>query len=334
MKSTYEIRHFKNSGDPELIKALALYSQNIEPALRTDSREIMYWIDKYNKSFEDSFFILGFYLNGVLIGFSEIAYFIKERIIIADYLVIEKQFRKNNTFYEFVQKIEEFLLSKNLSVDYVVVEIGYYNEELEPPEKSKHMIRLLKMAGFSVVKCNYYTPSLGINNYESQMKSVLMLYSLDGTKKIRKDTFLQIVHAIYFKYNQRWYNAFLDEDQKIEYQKGLNRLLSKIEKDISKKEFIEINGYGGLFSQLPPDSGIFERHKLLKIITGILLFIVCFVLVTAIYLFLKLRFGIDEAALGPIFYTTLFLMIFLFAIIFEKKSNVFSKIIEKIFDIW
>jgi hypothetical protein len=158
MKSTYEIKIFKSSNEQDLIKALNLYSQNIEPALRTDSREIMYWVDRYNKKFEDSFYILGFYLNDVLIGFSELAYFIKEKTLIVDYLVIDKKFRKNNTFYEFIQKIEEFLNSKNFIIDYIVAEVGFYNEKLEPPEKSKHMIRLLKMAGFSVAKCSYYTP--------------------------------------------------------------------------------------------------------------------------------------------------------------------------------
>jgi hypothetical protein len=283
MARTYNLKYFKNSNDPEFIKALALYSQNIEPSLRTDSREIMYWTDRYNKKFEDSFYILGFYLNGILIGFSELAYFSKEKILIVDYLVIDKPFRKNNTFYEFAHEIEEFLINKNIIIDFVVAEVGYFNEKLEPPEKSKYMIRLLKMAGFSVAKCDYYTPRLGIENFESEMKSVLMINSLNGTKKIKKETFLKIINAIYFKYNQRWYEAFLSEDQKIEYQRGLTKLLNKIEKAIVNKDFIELNGYGNLFSQPPKDKNIFERNKFLKIITGLFLFILCFILITSIY---------------------------------------------------
>lgn len=334
MKSTYELKYYKNSNDPELKKALSLYSQNIEPALRTDSREILYWVDRYNKKFDDSFYILGLYLNEVLIGFSELAYFIKEKVVIVDYIVIEKQFRRNNTFYEFSQKIEEFLNDKDTVVDYVVVEVGYYNEKLEPPEKSKVMIRLLKLAGFSVAKCEYYTAKLGLDNHESEMKSILMVRSLDGTKKIKTETFLQIVNAIYFKYNQRWYDAFLNDDQKIAYQKGVNRLMAKVEKGVANKEFIELNGYGGLFEHHQIQGDIFERNKLLKFLTGIFLLILCFAIIISIYLFSKFRLGIEPSALSSILYSTLFLLIFFSALIFEKKSNIFSKIIEKLFDVW
>ena len=331
MKSSYEIRHLRNTNNTDLVKALELYSHNIEPALRTATKEIMYWVDRYNKRFEDSFFLLGLYLNDVLIGFSELAYFLQEKTVIVDYVIIDKPFRKLGAFYQFVHEIEEFLQESGIIFDYVVAEIGYYNEKLEPPAKSKNMIRLLKMAGFCVAKCTYYTPRLGIYNHESEMKSVLMIYTLDETKKIKKETFLQIVNAIYFKYNQRWYDAFLNEEQKIEYQKGLNKLLSKIENGIAKKEFIEMNGYGHLFhAESKNRKTILGYNKLLKIITGIFTFVLCFILVTGIYLFLKLKYGIDSSALSTIFYTSLFLVAFLFAVLFEKKSNTFLKIIEKI----
>ena len=334
MKSVYELKYFKNSTEPELIKALSLYSQNIEPALRTDSKEIMFWIDRYNKKFEDSFFILGLYLNSVLIGFAELAYFIKEKIIIIDYLVIDKQFRKNNTFYEFAQKIEDFINDRDIVFNYAVVEVGFYNEKLEPPEKSKHMIRLLKMSGFSVAKCEYYTPKLGLYNYESEMKSILMVYSRDGTKKIKVETFMQIVYAIYFKYNQRWYDAFLNDDEKFEYQKGLNKLITKVEKGITNKEFIELNGYGNILTPHGEKKDVFERHKFLKFLTGIFLIVLSFVIVISIYLFLKNKLGIEASALSSLLYATLLVLIFLSAILFERKSNLFSKIIEKIFDLW
>ncbi len=104
------------------MKALKLYSENIDPALRTDTKEIMHWLDKYNRKFEDSFYIVGLYLNDLLIGFSEIAYFLKEKLVIVDYLVIDKAFRKNNTFYQFIIEIEDFIRDENLEFNYIVAE--------------------------------------------------------------------------------------------------------------------------------------------------------------------------------------------------------------------
>ena len=99
MSATYELRRIKNSKDSVLTKALGIYSQNIDPLLRTDTREIIYWLDNYNNSYRDKFFLLGLHLNGQLIGYAQIAYFTEEKIVFIDYIVIEQGRRGNNTFW-------------------------------------------------------------------------------------------------------------------------------------------------------------------------------------------------------------------------------------------
>ncbi|HET7003415.1 MAG TPA: hypothetical protein VFI33_18960, partial [Puia sp.] len=269
MQSVYELKKYKNSRDPELVKALKLYSQNIEPALRTDTKEIMHWLDKYNKTFEDSFYILGFYLNEMLIGFSEVAHFVEEKVIIVDYLVIDKLYRGNNTFHEFMEQIRGLLAEENLEYNYVVAEVGCFYEKTEPPENARHLIRLLKMSHFGVVKCNYYAPRLGINNHESEMRAIMMIYSANETKQIKKETFFQIVNAIYYKYYQRWYNEFLGEQDKIKYSRSLHELVSRMEKELMSKKFIEINGMSNLFP-LQSESGNKNKvSKVVKVVTAV-----------------------------------------------------------------
>src|ERR1035437_5858568 len=232
MKAIYDLINFRSSKDPEFLKALKLYSENIEPSYRTDTKEIMYWIEKYGKKFEDSFYALGFYYNNVLIGFSELAYFVNEKFVIVDYIVIDKNYRRNNTFFEFIHQIEEFLSKENLIYNYIVCEVGCYFENAEPPEASKLIIRLLKQNGFGVVKCKYYAPRLGLTNYESEVIAVLMIYSNDTIKQIKKETLLSIINSIYYKYYFRWYEAFLEKKELIIYKNMLDSLMVKIEKGL------------------------------------------------------------------------------------------------------
>ncbi len=80
------------------------------------------------------------------------------------------------------------------------------------------------------------------------MRAILMIYTPVVVKQIKKETFLQIVNAIYFKYFLRWYDEFLDEDSKIKYTRSLHALAEKIESELGTKKTIEINGMSHLFS--------------------------------------------------------------------------------------
>lgn len=332
MKSIYELKRYKNSKSSGLIEALKLYVEYTEPAIRTDTKEIMYCLDNWNFIYNDPFYALGLYKNGQLIGFSELAYFEKEKFVVVDYLVIHENNRKNNTFYQFLDEIKDFLLDEKLEYNYIVAEVACYQDNLEPPESSKLLIRLLKMSRFGVVKCNYYVPRVGMNDFESAMRSVMMIYSLNDSKQIKQETFLQIVTTIYKKYYQRWHNLFASNEEKLIYDIEISDLISKVTKQIANKKSIEINGLSGLFSVKTDFSGEIKSRRLLKILTALLLFIVSFSIVGGIFSLLKSKLGWDTDPSSAIIATAAGLTVFLAAVLFEKSSNVFSNFFEKIIE--
>lgn len=332
MKTFYELKWFNNSKNPELLKALKLYVENIEPAFRTDTKEIIYWIDNYSVIFDDRFFILGFYKDGFLIGFSELAYFTEERILVVDYLVIDEQFRKNNTFYEFLNKIEEFIFNQNLTPNYIVAEVGCYFEGEEPPENSRNLIRLLKMSRFGVIKAKYYVPRLGINNFESEMIAVLMLYNTGDIKYLKKETFLMIVSTIYFKYYKRWYDVFMNDSQKKNYLVMLNLLVDKVHNNLKKNDKIEINGYSNLWNAKQVDTKLIRYSKSIRLFTLLLITIICFVGIGSLTLYIQKKFGIDINSQSSVFTLSLIIVLFISSLLFEKKSNFFSNLLENIID--
>jgi len=332
MKSVYELKRFKNSKSPDLVDALRLYIKYTEPAVRTDTKEIIHCLDNWNNEFEDTFFVFGLYLNNTIVGFSELAYFVKEKFIIVDYLVIDEKFRKNNTFYQFLEEIQAYLAKENVEYNYIVAEVACYQENLEPPESSKLLIRLLKMSHFGVVKCNYYVPRVGIYDYESEMRSIMMLYSQNESKQIKTETFFQIVNAIYFKYYQRWHNLFVDAEEKEKYNNELNDLITKMGKQIGNKKIIEINGLSGLFPVTIQFDSYYKSKKIVKVFTGIALFVISFILVGFFFSVMKSKLGWDSSTTTTIITGSIGLTLFFVALIFENRSNLFSKTLEKIID--
>lgn len=329
MKSLYELKQYKNSKSTDLLNALKLYAKYTEPAFRTDTKEIMHCLDTWNKDFEDSFYVFGFYLNNILIGFSELAYFVDEKFVIVDYIVIHENHRGNNTFYQFINDIKDFLHKEGIEYNYIVAEVGCYNEGKEPPENSKLLIRLLKMAHFGVVKCNYYVPRVGINDFESEMRAIMMIYSLNESKQIKRETFFQIVNAIYFKYYGRWHNIFVNDLEKTKYETELRTLISKMEKNLSSKNSIEINGLSGLFPLTLNSDSEFKNKKLIKIVTGFSLFTTCVFVLPFIYRLIQAQTKMDTDSINTVVTISIGVAMFGVVMIFENRSNIFSKFLEK-----
>jgi hypothetical protein len=332
MKITYELKRYKNSNAPDFSKALKLYSDNIEPEYRTDTNEIIFWTDNFQNRFGDGFYILGFYLNGLLIGFTEIAYFEEEKLVEIDYLVIDKRYRKNNAFYQFVDHITHFLQEENIVYDYIICEVGCYFENREPTEDSKTLIRLLKMAHFGVIKSAYFVPRLGKHNYESQMRAILMMYSNTEIKHIKKETYLMMINALYYKYYQRWYNEYFNEQEKKEYKIILDNLFENIKRDIGNKENIEINGYHNLLPLNPTDFSPINEKQGLKMAAFVILFIICVLLIGGGAIFIHKKFEIDIGNQFEIITTALVICAVITTAFFENRSNFFSTILKKIID--
>lgn len=334
MKAVYELKLIKDSRDNNLTRALSIYSQNIEPILRTDTREIIYWLDNYNKTFKDRFYLLGLNLNNKLIGFAQLVYFIEEQLVFVDYIVIDNDHRKNNTFYQFLEEIKVFLNDMNIYYMYILGEVGYYSDKKSPTEKTRSLIRLLKMSGFGVIKADYYQPMLGKNNYESELMSVLMLCTPDELKRIKKDTFIMMITTVYYKHYKRWYDTFFNEVEQADYIGGLNRLISIMNEKIKKRDFIEINGYAHILNPGTIQTSSNPSLKILHVLGVLILFIITTVAVGLGVYFLKKKFDIDSTSLTFICISSIVFLLFIFYAFFKNKNQPLASVIEKIIGVF
>ncbi len=227
----YTIRLFEDSKSEDFINALDIYINQIPSELRTSSNEIIYWIDNYNKSFEDKLLIFGFYENDKIIGFSQCLYFKKESFITIDYFVIASSHRGNHSFQMIIAILKEFLKEYKLEFNFIVTEVE---------SKNKSLLQLLKMNGFGEIQSKYFQPSLGINNHDSLIEAKILYFPAYEDRVIKKETYKMIVETIYNNHYIRWYKEFLSEKDLKSYMVIIEQLKVKIFDNLNAE--INING--------------------------------------------------------------------------------------------
>jgi len=329
----YKLKAFNNSSDLDFIKGLKLYANNININSLTNTNEIAYCLDNYNRIHPSSNFIVaGFYQDKQLIGYCQFIYISEEELVIIDYLVIDKAFRGLSIFYTFIDKIKEFIQLKMYKTKYIVGEINIPNgTEDALNSEATLLINLLKRSNFGVVKTSYFQPMLGIDNFESAQKSILMLYPASDYQTIKKDTFIKILRTIYFKHYERWYKLFLNENELIKYSQHLHSLFTEVSAVVSESKPILIDGERDLYGEVK--FGTFPQKKSNK--KSILLtlgFIGLLCILLFITLLLKNVFGIEVKDQFTILIGSACIYLLVLSLFSKKAALMLDKVIDKLID--
>lgn len=243
----FRIELFENSKHPDFIKALNIYSKFTPSNIKTDTNDIIFWLENYNKKFSDSFFVFGLYKNDKVIGFMQLVYFLKEKFFTVDYITIDENHRQMHAFTTFIYLVHSFFEINNYDVNFVVTEVEYDEKIKQPLESGRTLIRLLKQHNFSVVKVTYFQPQLGMHNHDSKTSAVLMYFSNNEKKYISKETYFMILNKLFYEHYCRWYEPLLTKDEFSEYKNEIDLLYNKIRSNKIKNE-IQINGYKNIFN--------------------------------------------------------------------------------------
>lgn len=331
--TNYKVRAFLNSNDADFAKALKIYSQYISATDLTDTNQVTSCLDNYNKHYKGSDFIVcGLYQNKLLTGYCQFIYISEEKLIIIDYIVIDEAYRGINVFYTFVEKMRELISMRGYEVKYVVGEINTHNSIAdEIPVKAKMLIRLLKSNNFGEVKSLYIQPMLGVDNFESEQRSILMLYPANQYETIKRETFLKIVEAIYFKHYERWYKLFLEEGLMLKYQKHLHEVFHKVSEKATIGRLINIEKDDILYDDLDYRRQIKESKPKRKALI-ILGFLGLLTLLTTISIILKRLFSLEYKSQLYLLLASAGLYLLLLALFFKKAEKMLDKLLGKIVD--
>jgi hypothetical protein len=306
IENKFSVKRIKKSTDSDYISALKIYNETTPIDIRTNSNEITYWIDQPNNlsaSFEMMVFVLC--LDEIPIGFAMMGYIRRTKIITLDYLSVYEKYRINAVLFPYLSLLQNYLNNNGYDVAYIVNEVSNKNKGISVNKESKMFKKLFCLEGFGRVDAIYYTPPLGLNNYESIFDAHLYIKSNDNITIISKMTFLSIVESIYKDWFTAWYLPFfVDESEKNQYVSQIDQVIAKIER-VAVDEHINV-----LYMECPILIGYREermagvlpippKKRFIPVLPLIIaLIIICPVFVIWLYTYVLNLFGIPLDAVN------------------------------------
>jgi hypothetical protein len=320
------LRRLQDSRDPDYAEIVKIYVASVGPDIRTNSNQITYWLDRSYREFGDEFIICGFYEGRRIIGFAQMAFLRQHRILFFDYVVLQKGHRSHGEYFQFARMLEEWIVSESLEFDYAVAEVSYESSGQQPSEHSISLVQLFKLIGFGVAQCEYYQPSLGPDNPQSDVRAHLLVASHERLSMLKRETVVHIVRAVYFQHYERWFAPFLADRNS--YRAFLEQRLSDLENRLSNRKEVVVNGIRLLHSpNLSPPAPISKRSiplwrpLFVTLVTGIL----CIGL-----FFVQSRAQLPWQAIALLFAGTLLIVSTAFALFDRRTQNVLRSLLNAV----
>jgi hypothetical protein len=316
---TYRLVRYRSANDRGYAAAIDVYIRNISPRLKTDTDEIAYWLEHFNDRDTDHLYVFGFLMDGVPIGFGMGAYFGNAELFIVDYIVIEKQSRKNNTFYEFVDQITSYLEKEQPGYRYCVAEVCRLSDTDEPSDESRAVVRLLKQQGFAVVRAPYTTPRLGLDAFEAEMRTDLLILSREKLESIHAETYRTIVRTIFFDYFGRWYSIY--EEEAAAYDAYLEELCERVLRD-SPSPRVPVNGHKVVMTESTPP----PPHR--QIVDFTALALLCIAVFSGAMFYMKHRLQLSDSSFITVYVLILVTTFGVMAVVSAEARLVFYRILS------
>lgn len=234
--SSFSIKEINNSLDKDYIKSLTIYTQTTPVCIKTNSNEITYWLNKSNEKFQ--IYVFSLFIKNVNVGFAMTSYLKKRQLLVIDYLSLDTKFKNNTVFLSFFTLIQLYFNEIKLDINYVMVEISNKNNGIDIDKESQLFLKFLCLEDFYKINYEYTSLPLGVNNNESSFKAFLYIKSADKQHSISKNTFLDFVESLYLDYYLEWYKPFLNEVEKINYQKTISDAIAALKNSIPQDTMI------------------------------------------------------------------------------------------------
>lgn len=194
---------------PELYsEAERVFLESIGSTARTNTNEIAYWKDRYNRefsSFGDKLYIYGLLNNREVIGFALVFYFKSQRLTVIDHIAIKEPVRHFGSFFYFKNLIAQHLLEQGHQIDFAIAEIVTSTSGDPHPVEPQLLIQLLKQSGFKVAHIQYFTPSIREDEYQTTIESALMVHRNERGNEISAAKLMSLLNCLLSDLYLRWY---------------------------------------------------------------------------------------------------------------------------------
>jgi len=223
LEHNFAVKRIHKASDEEYLEALAIYNITTPNDIKTKSNEISMWLSRNGSDNSFELFIFILYMDNEITGLSMLSYIPSTRIVIYDYIALKDQYRVNAVLFAYASLIQNYMSSIRYDISYYIVEISNKNDGKSVDKESRLFKKLICLEGFGRIKAKYQTLSLGLDHYESSFNAYIYIKANDTLKVILKDTFLSIVHSIYYEYYLSWYSQILIPEELKLFKENVDR---------------------------------------------------------------------------------------------------------------
>jgi hypothetical protein len=234
------VRSFRSTKDRDFQKALQIYDAHTHPQVKTDSREISYWLDNNQARKGGTFYVCGLYIGADLVGYAQFMYLATTRLIHFDYFIIDPDRRSAGAFYTFADQMRLFFETEGFEWDFASAEVAKLDVVNGVSQYAERLVRLFRQAGFSEVLADYDQPLLGIEHPDTAVEARLLVLPRVEMPSISKARYLELVSAIYHKHYGTWYSIY--PETSAAYELMLETLLANASRRLRDKKELRLRG--------------------------------------------------------------------------------------------
>jgi len=224
LEHQFAIKRIINTSNEDYILALKIYNETTPPDIKTNTNELTYWLEQDRDDLPFDVMLFSLYLNHRVIGLAMLTYLKKQKTIIFEYLALQSSFRLNAVVFAYISLLQNYICNCNLDVAYYITEINNRNQGENIDKESRLFKRLFCLENYGKVNALYYSLPLGLYNYESYFEAFLYIKTNDNLAQISKETYIDMVKAIYFDYYLVWYQPFMNSEEYMQYKKKIENI--------------------------------------------------------------------------------------------------------------
>ena len=198
----------------DFAKALKIYIDQTPPDIKTNSNELLSWLDRpYETHFEVLVFIL--YCDGEVVGLAMMTYHKHVQAMAYEYIAIEDTYSSFASYFSYLDLLNSYTIENGYDVLYWIVEINNRNGGKDIDKESILFKKLLCLNQFGKVDAYHQTFPLGLDK-DSSFEAVLYIKSNDRIKQISKEKYLKIIESIK-EYYAIWYKRYMPSEEYSQY---------------------------------------------------------------------------------------------------------------------
>lgn len=242
LRSEFELEVFdrRRAGSDELLDYLEIYIQHLTPQHRTKTRELLQFLREPLPN--QSIIYFGLLRRGVPCGIATLMLYRDSHIAFVDHMAIAQTDRGAGAFFEFCNRIADYLERKRIVFNYLLVEIILDDQPITTGIDALSLIRLTRFLGFKIACLPYFAPDESLPVNREGCKAALAVYAQPERSEINALEFLRIAHVIFFDHYLAWHRKTMTQWEFKAYEDAAREEFARLEDVVQRKGTVRLNG--------------------------------------------------------------------------------------------